>query len=429
MNAGVRVTSETTESNKGGLSIRQNMLWSSVGSIVSLGCQWVITVLLVRLSAGYGAAGVYSLAMSVYGIFGPLAQYRIYTYQVSDVRGEYSLGEYFSFRIYASTAALVLTFGYALATCPPETVPAIMLFSIYKDLGLVIDVFHGSNQLFHRMDYNGKSLTMQGVSSLALFVIVFSATGSLEFAIVSMAAATALIALLYDMPRARALARFRPGINPHKATGLALKCLPVVLAGIACSAAPALPRQFLLAAQGAAALGAYASMAAPVAIIQMGVSYIYNPLLSYYSESYASFDRSRFLRLVGMTVAGAAGVGVVCAIGLELLGGPLLSLVYGESILDYLYLLQPLILLAVLTGLMWFVNDLLIALRNFRHTFVGSIIALVASALTTVPAVELFGLNGVTVATMASCLAGILYMGVALAMQVRGHFGTEGRDA
>lgn len=417
---------EASGSDKGGLSIRQNMLWNSAGSIVSLGCQWAITVLIVRLSSGYGQAGVYSLAMSVYGIFNPLAQYRLYTYQVSDVEGEYSLGEYFSFRLIAASVAIILTFGYALLTCPADAVVSIMLYALYKVLGLVIDVFHGSDQVFHRMDYIGKSLTMQGVSSLALFVIFFSTTGSLELAIVAMCAATALIALFYDVPRACALTEFVPGISRAKTLRLALRCLPIVIAGIACSAAPALPRQYLSASEGTAALGAYASMAAPVAIIQMGVSYIYNPLLSYYSESYAARNRSSFLKLVGMTIAGACGVGIVCAVGLEFLGGPLLSLVYGEGILAYLYLLQPLILLAVLTGLMWFVNDLLIALRNFCHTFIGSIVALVVSAASTIPAVRMLGLNGVTAATMASCVAGAAYMAVALAMQVHHHFKETG---
>ena len=43
------------------LPYRKNMLWNSAGSIVYLGCQWLITVLVVRLTVGYDAAGLLSL--------------------------------------------------------------------------------------------------------------------------------------------------------------------------------------------------------------------------------------------------------------------------------------------------------------------------------------------------------------------------------
>ena len=67
------------------LSIKHNMFWNTVGSLTNLGCQWLITILVVRLSDGYSAAGIYSLAMSIFNMFSQLAQYRMYTVQIADV--------------------------------------------------------------------------------------------------------------------------------------------------------------------------------------------------------------------------------------------------------------------------------------------------------------------------------------------------------
>ena len=409
----------------GGLSIGRNMLWNSAGSLTSLGCQWLITVLIVRLSSGYDAAGVYSLAMAVYGIFMNIAQYRMYTYQISDVRGENTLGEYYTFRLITCSAALALTMAYAVATCRPATWLAIFLYGAYRSAALVIDVFHATDQQIHRMDYIGKSLMLQGVVSLGLFVAVFTGTRSLEATLAAMTAGIVAIHFAYDRRRTCAVVPLELGIAPAKVRRLLLGCLPIVLAGVACAAAPSLPRQYLSATQGDAALGAYAAVAAPVAIIQMGVSYIYNPLLGYFAESYEARDGARFARLMRVTLLGAAGVAAACAIGLELFGGPLLSLVYGARILPYLYLLVPLVLCAVLTGLMWFVNDLLIALRNFKSTFIGSAAALAASAASTVPCIALLGLNGVTAATALACAVSIAIMACFLVPQVRGRFAGE----
>ncbi len=404
------------------LSIRRNMLWNSAGSLTNLGCQWLITILIVRLSDGYDAAGVYSLAMSVYGIFSQLAQYRTYTYQVSDVSGENSTGEYLAFRVFTCVVAMAFTMGYALLTCRPETLLAIFLYALYKMASLVIDVLHASDQQAHRMDYIGISLALQGVASVALFVLVFTTTHSLELTLLAMTLGIAVIGMAYDLPRSRRLTDIVPRISTEKARYLLVRCAPVVVAGIACSAAPSVPRQYLSSVMGDAALGIYASVAAPVALIQMGASYIYNPLLGYFSERFAARDARGFLRLLATAFLGIVAVGAVCAIGLEVLGAPLLSLVYGENIVEHLYLLQPLVFCAVVTGLMWFVNDLLIALRGFRATLVGSLVALAVSLLVMVPAVGALGMNGVTVANVLSCLSSAALMLVSLFWLVRAQF-------
>lgn len=407
------------------LSIKQNMVWNSAGSIFSLGCQWLISVVVVRLSGGYDAAGVYALATSVYGIFSPIAAYRMYTYQVSDVSHENTTGEYFAFRVLTSLMALVLTVGYAFFTCRPETLMAIALFSVFKISALLIDVFHATDQQNHRMDYIGQSLALQGLVSLVLFIAVFSASHSLELTFIVMTAAVLLIAVFFDYPRTHTLAEIHPHISIKKARRLLIRCLPAVVAGIACSAAASFPRQFLSFALGDTALGIYASVAAPVAIIQMGASYIYNPLLGYFSEYYDRHDTNSYRKLFIKAAVAIAVIGAVCSVGLGLLGKPLLVFVYGESIASYAYLFGPLIACAVITGFMWFINDLLMALRNFRATLIGALVALAVSVCLMIPSITAFDLNGVTITTTASCVAAIVYMCACLFRQLRAHFSPQ----
>ena len=53
------------------------MIWNSIGSMTYLACQWFTTIFVVRLSSGYDDAGLLSLAMSVVGIFGTFANYKM----------------------------------------------------------------------------------------------------------------------------------------------------------------------------------------------------------------------------------------------------------------------------------------------------------------------------------------------------------------
>lgn len=402
------------------LSVKQNMLWNSVGSLTNLGCQWLMTVLVVRVAGGYSEAGTFSLAMSVYGIFSPIAQYRMYTYQISDVRKENSPGEYLSFRVLTCGIALALCMAYSLATCSSDAWLAIFLYGLYKSVALAIDVFHACDQTHHRMDYIGKSLAMQGFATLSVFLAALSVFENLEVSLLCMTAVLIVIGLFYDRPRTCGLEPVHFGISRSKAATLFKVCFVVVIAGVVASATPSLPRQYLAFAMGNEMLGIYASVAAPVAVIQMGASYIYNPLLGYFSERYYDGDRSGFVNLLIKSTAGIALVGVICAIALAFLGESLLAFAYGDSIRSYAYLLQPLIAFAVLTGYLWFINDLLICLRSFKGTFAGCIVAFIVAVGTMIPMVNLFGPNGVTVAGLLSDVSGIAVMIVVLVGKLRG---------
>lgn len=396
------------------LSIRQNILWNSAGSIINLGCQWLMSIVVVRLSSGYDAAGVFALASSVYGIFSTFGQYRMKTYQVSDVEHENSTGEYLSFRFLTCGVALVLVTVYSMITCAHDAWLAIVLYCVWKTLSLLIEVLHACDQLHFRMDYIGQSLALQGVSSLAVFSILFFATQSLELTFLGMIVCTSLIGLLLDYPRTRRFDTLALGISAEKTRYLIKHCAPIVVAGLAISAAPQLPRQVLAAFEGSSSLGVYASIASPIAIIQMGSSYIYGPLLTTYSELYFNKRGSEFRALLKKTTIAIATVGVACVLAISVMGEPLLVLLYGESIRSYTYLMVPMVLFAVLTGYTWFMSDLLTSIRSFRGTTVGGFVSLAVSLICMFPLIWAFDMNGVTYTGLLSCLGGLAAMGITL---------------
>jgi len=73
----------------------------------SLIAVWLITIAAVRLSSGFDTAGVLALAMSISNLFVPIAEYRLRTVQVTDVRGEHTARQYLGMRVLSSAAAVV----------------------------------------------------------------------------------------------------------------------------------------------------------------------------------------------------------------------------------------------------------------------------------------------------------------------------------
>jgi hypothetical protein len=94
------------------------MLFNTVGSLMYQGCLWIITVLVVVLSDGYTDSGILSFAMTVGNMFTALGTYNMRTFQVSDVKNEYSQGTYVGFRCLTLVIALAVISAYSLIVSP-----------------------------------------------------------------------------------------------------------------------------------------------------------------------------------------------------------------------------------------------------------------------------------------------------------------------
>ena len=157
-------------------------------------------------------------------------------------------------------------------------------------------------------------------------------------------------------------------------------------------------------------LGIYASVAAPVAIIQMGASYLYNPLLSIIAEHFAKGEKRELLSLIGKVALGIAAIGIVCAIGFEVFGAWLLGLIFGPTIAPYTYLLLPIIASTIISAFVWFLNDLLVVLRCFKGRFAGNIVAAAIAIPASYFFVATWDMNGVSFTSIAAYSVGAAIM-------------------
>ena len=80
-----------------------------------------------------------------------------------------------------------------------------------------------------------------------------------------------------------------------------------------------------------------------------------------------------------------------------------------------------------MTGIAWFVNDLLVSLDNYRGVFVGSILSLISAVAVMAPAQVLFGLNGPTVTALISNAICLIYQSFVLGKQTQEWFGERDR--
>ena len=142
----------------------------------------------------------------------------------------------------------------------------------------------------------------------------------------------------------------------------------------------------------------------------MGASYIYNPLLSLFSQRYISGDITGFRKLFGRALAAIAALGIAGIAGYMLLGPWILPLVFGESISAHLDLILPVSVMTAVSALLWFANDLLVTIRQFKNALIGNVISLAVTIPSSLFLVPLYGGNGVSFSIIISYLAGIASM-------------------
>lgn len=395
--------------SKSYVSIQKNMLWNTAGSLVYLGCQWLTTVLVVRLSSTYQAAGSLAVAMAVSNIFAPIALYKIRSYQASDVHHEISSGEYIAFRFVTTGLALVITVPYMVLTCAPSDYAVVLAYLAFRCGEVFIDVLHGVDQQSMRMDFCGKSMALRGVLFLIAFSVGLAISDNLFVAIVAMAIATYPVIVL-DMHWARRFDSVRPEFNEKALMRLARECFPTVIGMVSSYAVTTIARQYLGIVQGNEVLGIYASVCTPVLIIQAGASYMYAPLIGPFAEAFAGGDKNRFRNLLNRVTVAIASISVAGTIGFFLFGSWFLSMVFGAEIAEYSYLLYAALVCTSLTAYIAFLSDLLIVMREMRGNVVGNLAAFFAVLPLMVLCISLWGMNGVSIAISGAYLVGILVM-------------------
>lgn len=391
------------------LSLKQNILWNSIGCLIYLGCQWLITVLVVVLSDGYQNSGELAIAMAVGNIFAPIALYRIRTYQVSDVNNRFSTQNYVAFRLLTILCAVIFALLYCLITQINSTLLSlVMAYLLFKGDEAFSDVLYGVDQKGHRMDYIGISQAARGVLSLLLFSLGLVVSGDLLISIICMTLGCMLVTWLYDVPHARRFDRIKPSISRSEAIKLAGTCLPAVLALLFCSAVVSISRQYFAFEFGEYELGIYAAVATPAIIVQISASYLYSPAIGRISEIRNRKENKQLLAvLLKLSIAIFAVVLVLC-IAITLFGGDVLTYIYGSTIAPYAYLLLPVCIATGLLAYFWFLSDVLIIFRKFNHLLISSICAFAACLILLVPIIDAWGMNGINFVLIGSYVVGLI---------------------
>ena len=234
-----------------------------------------------------------------------------------------------------------------------------------------------------------------------------------------MAVMTLGVVLAYDGRKVKALTGFRLHLSFRESLPLLREAWPLMLNSALLTLLAALPRYFLEMYHGSELLGYFGSVSTPAVIIQAGCSFIYTPLVAPLSSRFARGDLRDFRRMLLLALGGVLGFAACMFAGAALLGRWGLTLLFGQAILPYAFLLLPVLGSTLCISLIYFFEvPLTIGRRLKVMTAIhgGAVVVAAAVSLLAIPAQ---GLQGVLLALYASAGCDVLAMAAVTARMCR----------
>lgn len=400
-------------------SVQQNMIFNTVGSLIYYVCQWLMSVVIVRIS-GYEDAGILSLAMTVTASPAIVGLFNIRSYQVSDIDGQYSNKTYIQSRMYTNLLSylvclvMVLVGGYSL-----QKAAVILTFMLFKVAEGFADVYYGIEQKWERMDYAGISMTIRGIGTIILFVAGFLITGSLLFSVVAIAAFSFAVILLYDRRIVKRWETAEEKTGWQEIKMLLITCLPLAIVAFLNNLSINLPKIYLEQYFGSEVMGYYNSVASPTVVVQLAATTIFAPLVPILTLEYNQGNKDKFLGILKKFGGLVLGLSVLCLIGAKLLGRWGLVLLFQESIEPYVYLFVPVIIVSILIAVNASLFSLCTLLREIRTQYIIGVAGVVSAWILALTVVKTQSMMGVVYALIGTLVIQIAIQVALIAKKVR----------
>ena len=391
-------------------SLKNSMIWNAVGNAVYLACQWLITILVANIG-NFTDAGILSIAMSVSATFQTFALFGIRNYQVSDIDEKYSDNTYVTFRIITCILALVSCTVFAIISKYSfDIILCIALFMLFRLAENFSDVLHGILQKNGRLDLVGKSFVIKGIGILVLFIVAYSTTKSLILALLFMSSFSILSTIFFDSIATKRVKNFGLDLRFKNSFSLAKETLPLCIYLFLSAAIATIPKLILEKNTSEEILGIYSSIFAPAILIQAVLGYIYTPFATPLAEYKAKGEIRKFINLSLKITIAICIFTIVMIVSGSLLGEFALTLLFGEDILPYVYLLLPILLAISALAIFAFLCMLAIILRNTLFLIISSAIGFAFTIIITLPMINKFSINGTSYSLIASVLIAIVIL-------------------
>lgn len=362
---------------------KKDYIWNSIGSFLQSAISPILLIVITRLN-GVGDSGLFSFAMSLSVVFWAISLWGGRTYQVSDVKKEFSNGDYIVVRFISSLIVAVFSISFCvLSGYDLIKTELIMVLVSFKILESIADSIYGVLQIHNKLYIVGISLTMKSVFGFMIFAIVDILTKNIVHGALSIFIVNIAVVIFYDIPWMKHVESV--GLtkkNIMQAGKIMKKTAEVFVVVFLTMFSLNIPRYFL-DKYHYDQIGYFGIMAMPITLLTLFISFVLQPNVVNLSELLKEKKVKEFTKIVSKIDFITFTLGILFVVSSYLIGVWALNTVFGIDINNFRIDLTIMVIGAVANAFVSIYVNLLIILRRFKGQFytllVTNILAVVLS--------------------------------------------------
>lgn len=358
----------------------------------------VFLIIVTRIN-GIDDAGIFSFGFSFATMIQMFATYAGRTFQVTEQNKNVWDSDFLIFKIL--TCLTMVIFGVlfcSLRLYDTYKFLVIFILILYKALDAFSESIFGIFQKHNNLWQCGISMTLKSLLCFTVFFIIDIFTKNLLVSLLSLFAADMIVFLFYDCRLAK---KYR--IKFHRLKFITLKYL--LISGFAVFAVSLLT-QYLIMAQKFAidfimdheTQAIFGIVIMPATFLSMCASMIINPFLYKLNKEKNKMNYKAFNKIVIKVINYVIVVGIITIVICYFVGIPILSIIYGINLNDYLLPLLIIVFGSVSGAIVAVISNSMIALRKNVSQMIIYIIAAVFTSIISYCLIKFYDLYGGAVA-------------------------------
>lgn len=354
-------------------NIKKDYLWNSLGSLLQSAISPVLLIVITRLN-GIDDSGLFSFALSLSVVFWAVSLWGGRTYQVSDVKREFSSGGYVAVRFIASLIVAISAVVFCVLNGYSTTKTGlIMILVTFKILESIADSLYGVLQIHHKLYVAGMSLTMKAMLGFTAFMAVDIVTKNVIYGTLAILLVNVLIIFLYDIlwvRRVETIAVNKKLLKEYTGQAIAIMkhTSAVFVVMFLTMFSLNIPRYFLDKSHPDQ-IGYFGIMAMPITLLGLFISFIIQPNVVNLSELLVKGKLKEFARIVSKINHITFGMGVFSVVLSYLIGVWVLNTIFGININNFQLDLIIMVIGAAANAFVSIYVNLLIIMRRFKGQF------------------------------------------------------------
>ncbi|MBS1716537.1 MAG: lipopolysaccharide biosynthesis protein [Armatimonadetes bacterium] len=393
-------------------SLRKNFSVTFIGMLVYSAGNFLMNILLAKLSPENSAArnlGIYQIGVTYSQPILAFTMMNLRAVYTTDIHHQFKFGTYFAVRL----AMMGVAFAAYIAMAPVARLDqieaaAVLLTGVGLFFDALSDIYYGIHQLHDDLRPMSFSLGAKGILSPIFLAVGFGLTHQPLVAIAGSAAASGVVALVYDWPSAvKAMNGLKPPDtvtiywNWAEMRQVARKALPLGLSLLLGSLSLYLTRLVTHKSLGKEAVGIFSAVALLPMIGNAAVTSLGQVLSPKLARYWGTGDRASFLGTLAKLHVVALAAGFIGVAGAFFFGDWLLQFFFKKSFSQY----RPELVLMLVAGTFEYLKVCQgVSLTAMRQFGIQTPLMIVTLVVTYAAAVSLIPNGGVHGAVMAAIL-------------------------